>query len=72
VGDFLLVVLTVLSVGFGGYFLGRASMREVVTVLQERCAFYLDELDAVVEDQLADLRDRRNHPALRIVPNEQP
>jgi hypothetical protein len=28
--------------------------------------------DAVVEDQLADLRDRRNHPALRIVPNEQP
>jgi hypothetical protein len=59
-GDLILMAVTVASVGGGAYYLGRASMRD-------RVNFLLDELDAVVEHDLAMLDARRTHPTLRVV-----
>jgi hypothetical protein len=59
-GDFLLIVVTVASVGAGGYWLGRASMRD-------RVAFLLEELDAAVECQIEMLKQDKRHPSLRLV-----
>lgn len=62
-GDFLLIVLTVCAVGAGGYWLGRASMKD-------RVAHLLDELDASVSWQMEMLKTDKRHPALRIVRGE--
>jgi hypothetical protein len=66
-GDFLLMVLTVFTVGVGGYLLGRLQMRDRVDVL-------LDELDAA-NDLLSDFMRVSDHPSgkrLRLVRDETP
>jgi hypothetical protein len=62
--DFVLVILTVVTVGVGGFHLGRLSMRD-------RYQFLLRELDEVVAWQTEHIRERGTHPGLRVVKETQ-
>lgn len=56
-GDYLLMVVTVAIVGGGGYYLGRASLRDHLNFLR-------DEVDTYAQDAQAH-EPGGNHPAHR-------
>jgi hypothetical protein len=63
-GEFILAVVAVAVVGLGGYWLGRASMRDRVESL-------LDELDTLIDMQVDEIRKQGRHPSLRLVRGDQ-
>jgi hypothetical protein len=63
-GELILVLVTVAVVGFGGYWLGRASMRDRVELLSE-------ELDTLIDMQVEQIRKEGRHPSLRVIRGDQ-
>ena len=61
--DFVLIVLTVFTVGFGGYHLGRLSIKD-------RYEFLLREIDDHIAFQTEQMTNRGTHPGLRIIKGE--